>query len=139
MDDSAPQSAYIGKLQANNALQKLGKEHIGVLDKYALRLETQGLPVIYDAEHLSQLLGYEITLLYAISNQQSLFYRSFYIPKRNGDKRLIREPLPSLKEIQRTILSDILNRFAVSKASKAFSAKSSIKKMRAYTSNKALF
>ena len=38
---------------------------------YALSLHEKGLPIIYDQEHLSLLLGYDYSFLLAISNSNS--------------------------------------------------------------------
>lgn len=55
------------------------------------------------------------------------FYRSFTIPKKAGGRRNISEPLPSLKEIQRWMLVNILYKCQASKYSKAYVPKNSIK------------
>ncbi|WP_161914289.1 reverse transcriptase family protein [Methylosinus sp. C49] len=106
----------------------LSSKDILSIERYAQKLEANGLPVIFDEKHFSALVGYDISLLYAISNDQRKFYRSFNIPKRNGKLRQIDEPLPTLKEIQRYILDNILSNVEISKASKAFSRHSDIKK-----------
>lgn len=67
---------------------------------YALSLHEKGLPIIYDQEHLSLLLGYDYSFLLAISNSQQYFYRPYEIPKKHGGTRLILEPYPDLKDIQ---------------------------------------
>lgn len=71
---------------------------------YAHGLHERGLPIIYDQEHLAELVGYDIEYLRKASNRSKLFYRFFSIPKRSGGLRRIAEPLPSLKEIQVWIL-----------------------------------
>jgi RNA-directed DNA polymerase len=48
------------------------------------------------------------------------FYRDFEVVKRNGKKRPISEPLPSLKEIQYWILKNILYTIPVSPFAKAY-------------------
>lgn len=109
-------------------LSGLSSDDVRVLERYAKRLEDNGVPVIFDSAHLSKLLGQEVGLLYAISNAPGRFYRTFSVPKKAGGFRKIDEPLPTLKEIQRFVLDNILAKVSLSKASKAFSAKSSIKK-----------
>lgn len=75
---------------------------------YASKLNQAGLPIIYDLNHLSLLVGYDSEyLLRAISNKSN-FYRAYQVAKKSGGKRDIAEPLPSLKEIQRWILDNIL-------------------------------
>ncbi|MCM2285939.1 MAG: retron St85 family RNA-directed DNA polymerase [Desulfobacula sp.] len=71
-------------------------------------------------DHISLLLGYNLDLLYRISNRPSKFYRSFSIPKKNGKKRLIKEPYPTLKEIQYWVLNNILEKNEPSKYAKAY-------------------
>ncbi len=98
----------------------------GLLD-YARRLFEKRLPVIYDQEHLAHLVGYKYEFLLAIANAQDRFYRVFSIPKRSGGERTIQEPLPSLKEIQRWILEEILDNYPVSRYAKAYVRNRSIR------------
>lgn len=100
--------------------EKIEDKNINLLLNYAEKLFTNNLPIIYDVEHLSLLLGYEIDLLYAISNVPERFYRSFVIPKKNGKLRNINEPYPTLKEIQNWILHNILEKTSVSIFAKAY-------------------
>ncbi len=58
--------------------------------------------------------------LYAISNNVENNYKVFRIRKRSGKIRLIYEPNPELKYIQRQILINILNKRAISKYAKAY-------------------
>ena len=71
--------------------KKLTDEQIKLLLDYAEKLSNENLPIIYDVEHLSLLLGYEIDLLYSISNVPERFYRTFMIPKKNGKNRFFFE------------------------------------------------
>jgi len=94
---------------------------------YAEELYKNQLPLIFNQNHLSLLVGYkEEYLERAISNTQ-FFYRYFSVPKKNGGLRDIAEPLPSLKEIQRWILDNILYKCKCSKFSKAYIPNNSIK------------
>lgn len=88
--------------------------------QYAHKLAARGLPVIYDQKHLCQLVGYRQEYVYAVSNAQEHFYRRYSIPKKNGGSREISEPLPSLKEIQRWILDNILEKVKISVYAKAY-------------------
>jgi RNA-directed DNA polymerase len=103
-------------------------DDIEILAKYSAALEANDAPVIFDANHLSKLLGLETNFLYAISNAPERFYRKFEIPKRNGKFREINEPLPTLKMAQRYLLDNIFSRINLSPASKAFALKSNIKR-----------
>jgi len=88
--------------------------------RYARPIFQQGLPVIYDQKHLALLVGYEVDYLLRVSNQATPFYRRFRIEKRSGGYREIREPLPSLKEIQRWLLDNILYGCSISRFAKGF-------------------
>ena len=94
---------------------------------YAKPLFDKRLPVIYDQEHLSLLVGYSYEYLLRVANYSIPFYRTFSIPKRSGGERQIDEPLPSLKEIQRWILDNILYKCEFSRFAKAFIHGKSIK------------
>lgn len=103
-------------------------EYINSCLNYAESLFKKGLPVIYDQQHLSLLVGYEELYLIKVSNSQELFYREFEIIKKNKiDYRTISEPLPNLKNIQRWILREILSKLEPSEYSKAFRPNYSIK------------
>lgn len=82
-------------------------EEIAACLKYACQLNKSGLPVIFNAEHFSHLVGYQEYFVLQLSNSKNA-YKEFKIPKRNGSMRTIDEPLPSLKEIQDWILQNIL-------------------------------
>lgn len=96
--------------------------------KYAENLFEKNLPVIYDQHHFSLLVGYNLSYLIKVSNSQKPFYREFKIPKKTKEEfRSITEPLPNLKNIQRWILEEILNKLTPSPYSKAFRKGYSIK------------
>lgn len=95
--------------------------------RYAKTLYDKQLPIIYNQEHLCLLLGYKDEYVFAASNSPSFFYRNYEIPKKNGGVRKISEPLPSLKEIQRWILDNILAPIDISVYAKAYVKKKSIK------------
>lgn len=116
-------SAYTTRFRAAALKKGMVEEQIAPLLAYAENLSNKGLPIIYDQGHLSLLVGYEYEFLLAVSNEASHFYKHYEVPKRNGGKRAIDEPLPSLKEIQSWILSEILvpaSRTMVSPVAKAF-------------------
>ncbi len=94
---------------------------------YAENLHKQGVPIIYDIEHFSHLVGYDVSYLLRASNAQARFYRHFTIPKKNNTERSISEPLPSLKEVQRWILDNILDKLALSRFAKGFVKNRNIK------------
>lgn len=94
---------------------------------YAQNLWVNKIPIIYTQEHLCALLGYLPIYVYAAANSPERFYRQFSIPKKNGGIRVISEPLPNLKEIQKWILENILYNLKVSAYAKAYIPGKSIK------------
>lgn len=101
----------------------LSKNNIQRCLDYAEVLISNNVPVIYNPSHLSALLGYKKEYLKKAALHTSYFYRDFEITKKNGKKRPISEPLPSLKEIQIRILKDILEKVPVSPFAKAYKPK----------------
>ena len=104
----------------------LSKNNIQHCLDYAEVLLSNNVPVIYNPSHLSELLGYKKEFLKKVALHTSYFYRDFEITKKNGKKRSISEPLPSLKEIQIWILKNILEKIPVSSFAKAYKAKTSL-------------
>jgi RNA-directed DNA polymerase len=87
---------------------------------YATVLFSNHVPIIYNTSHLSGLVGYKKEYLKKVILYPNSFYRDFQILKKNGKKRQISEPLPSLKEIQLWILKNILYKVPVSPFAKAY-------------------
>lgn len=56
-------------------------------------------------------------------------YKKFYIPKRNGKRRLIAQPTPAIKALQSTAIQEFLSKVPVHSAAKAYIKGSGIKKM----------
>ncbi|MDL2290637.1 retron St85 family RNA-directed DNA polymerase [Desulfovibrio sp. OttesenSCG-928-F20] len=102
------------------------QKYIDTCLDYAYALIQNGLPIIFDATHLSLLVGYNKEYLFSAANSPRHFYRTFRIKKKSGGEREISEPLPSLKEIQHWILENILINIPCSKYAKAYIKKSSI-------------
>lgn len=94
---------------------------------YINRLLSAGLPVIIDPEHFSRLVGYDLNFLYSITNSQGKFYRFFSLDKATGGKRRISEPLPTLKEIQRWILDNLITRVLPHPCCKSYRKNYSVK------------
>lgn len=111
-------------------------EYINGWLAYAKKLYEQGLPIIYSVDHFSKLVGYSTDYIYSISNSSKHFYRTFFIAKKDGTKRQIDEPLPGLKNIQRWILDEILNKLSVSKYAKAYVKKRSVRSNAYYHRNR---
>lgn len=93
---------------------------------FAGNLYQQNLPIIFDQKHFCKLVGYSEEYVRAASNAQDRFYTKFSLPKKNGGERIIFAPYPSLKEIQRWILDNILNNIPISKYAKAYHAGSNL-------------
>jgi RNA-directed DNA polymerase len=87
---------------------------------YAEILFSNDVPVIYNSAQLAALVGYKKKYLKKAALYTNYFYRDFEILKKNGKKRKISEPLPSLKEIQHWILKNILYKIPVSPFAKAY-------------------
>lgn len=94
---------------------------------YAEKLFLNNVPIIYNTSHLSGIVGYRKSYLKRAALFTPYFYRDFEILKKNGGKRKISEPLPSLKEIQLWILENILYKVKISKCAKAYIPKVNIK------------
>ena len=91
-----------------------------LLADYANTLESRGLPVIFEINHLSKLLGVELSLLSRITGVSNKFYRSFFIPKKSGDFRTIKAPYPKLAYIQKWIKTNILEKLEVNEHAFAY-------------------
>jgi RNA-directed DNA polymerase len=94
---------------------------------YANNLNKSNLPIIFDFFHFSRLVGYTENYILGATNFPEFFYREFKIKKKSNGYRKINEPLPSLKEIQKWILKNILYKLKVSRFSKAFIPGNTIK------------
>lgn len=82
--------------------------------KYIENLNNKKLPVIFDFEHLSLLLGLNKGYVASVISSPTHFWRSFKIRKRSGGFREICAPYPALLYIQRWIYSNILIKIKVS-------------------------
>ena len=98
---------------------------LGLLS-YSKNLSDNKLPIIYDLKHLSYLTGYRDLYILRAIRKPSNFYRTFKIPKKNGDSREITEPLPGLKAIQYWILTNIIETVPMNKFNNAYAKGKSI-------------
>jgi RNA-directed DNA polymerase len=76
---------------------------------YASNLRDQGLPVIFEIEHLALQLNVEVSFLYSVFNSPTSFYRNFELQKKSGGVRNITAPYPSLLRCQTWIKENILD------------------------------
>ncbi|MDX1525891.1 MAG: retron St85 family RNA-directed DNA polymerase [Pseudidiomarina maritima] len=83
-------------------------------------LTDKNLPIIFELEHLSKVLGIEQSVLSAMIASANKFYRVFSIPKRKGGRRTICSPYPSLLSVQQWIYSNILSKVEVHSAAHGF-------------------
>ncbi len=121
---------YCGWLTAKASQKGYDREYILQMIDYARQLDDRNLPVIYDQEHLSLLMGIDYSFLLGISNKKENYYKIYHLPKRHGGFRVIMEPYPTLKYAQDWILKFILNPIReefVAKNAKAYMPGRSVK------------
>ncbi|WP_149304223.1 reverse transcriptase domain-containing protein [Pareuzebyella sediminis] len=126
------QQLYVRKFTEKASENGFSSDYIKKCLSYANPLLEKNLPVVYNINHLSGLVGYSVSYLKRAVKFQKYFYREFQIEKRNEQKRTLYEPLPSLKEIQLWILDEILYKLKVSRYAKAYVPKRSIKEHTMY-------
>jgi len=94
--------------------------------EYVTRQVGNKVPIIFETEHLSLLLGVDFVELNKIINSPHSFYRSFQIPKRSGGCREISMPYPTLLYIQRWIKINILSKVELNDCANGFVKEKSI-------------
>lgn len=114
---------YKSSFEVAAANSGYSEENIKHCLDYAKILIENNVPVIYNTSHLSALVGYKKKYIKKAVIYTPSFYRDFTISKRNGKPRTISEPLPSLKEIQKWILENILHNIPISPFAKAYRKK----------------
>ena len=87
---------------------------------YLRRLLERNVPIVFEPEHLSALIGVEYKALNTLVGKPDLFYQEYSIPKRRGGMRLICVPYPELLDIQRWIYKMILDRIPVHESAHGF-------------------
>lgn len=104
------------------------ESYIELYLQYIKSIDKNDLPVIFEIEHLSHMIGIKYpeinSLIYGTKN----FYRNFKIPKRNGGVRIIDSPYPSLMKCQRWIYTNILLKLSVHHCAYAYKKDTSIVK-----------
>ena len=111
------------KARQNFKSEKYINEHLA----YAKKLMDVGLPVIYDSEHLSMLVGYTQGYIKHAVRYMPSYYWEYRIPKKSGGLRVIMEPMPNLKDIQTWILHHVLYKIKTHPYAKAYVPMKSIK------------
>lgn len=112
-----------------NALQQgvISEDVYNSIVKYSERLMDNNVPVIYNLRHIRKIFKIK-------KKEQSLFfgenrgdlYHTFSIPKKTGGIRYIEAPCKRLKDIQRWIKDEIVDKFVISEYATGFRKKMSI-------------
>lgn len=117
---------YIEKLKSLFEKSHYGEEYKRKCIEYAERLLSNELPVIYDLEHLTMVLGIKKKILTKMIFAYQNFYSIVQIPKKSGGFRELQIPSVELKYIQRWILDNILKKIRISKHATGFCNRKSI-------------
>ncbi|MDC0706236.1 retron St85 family RNA-directed DNA polymerase [Priestia sp. AB] len=101
-------------LKSNMIKKNIPSEDIETTISYARTLKDNGVPIIFDIQHLRRLLNIttsDFKRLYYAKNQQ---YKTVEVPKNNGSgNRILSIPSIDLKYIQRWILDNILYKIKI--------------------------
>lgn len=100
--------------------KKHSDEFISETLSYADGLDSKGLPVIFDQQHLSYLLCMEHRNLRQLVKLASSYYKYFAIKKRRGGLRRIMSPYSELRDVQTWIKENILDKIELPNCVKAF-------------------
>lgn len=115
-------------VKKNNELSKYTEEELRDILKYAKKLYENQVPIIYNVDHFSKMIGIVPSEIYKIANSKSKFYyREYTISKRNGGEREIKAPLPTLDIIQKWIFNKILLNLKPSLFCKSYQRELSLK------------
>lgn len=117
---------YIEELKKELNAKNIQSWYSELCIEYAERLLNNNLPVIFDREHLSLLLGVEYNYVNKVMLFNDRFYRVYKVKKKNGGYREISIPNVRLRYIQRWILDNILYRISVSEDVTGFVPEKSI-------------
>lgn len=83
------------------------------LRDYIQLLDSKNLPAIISYKQLAEIFELKDNIVLSMAYGQRSFYRSFFIPKRDGKTRKIDAPFPSLALIQRWITTHIINQLDI--------------------------
>lgn len=111
---------YLTKL--SEALYAAGYDDAYVLlcTEYASRLLENGLPVIFDTEHFSRILGVDREVINKYVFASDYYYTEATIPKKSGGVRILQIPSLELKRVQRWIVDSILKKIRISEYATGF-------------------
>lgn len=115
-------------------------EDVGLKDEYIQEynevirtLSNNNVPIIFEIEHLSKLVGINISTLYSMIFCSEKFYRTFKIEQKNGKDRTITTPFKSLKSVQIWIYKNILQQGYIHKSAHGFVKKNQLNLMQLFT------
>lgn len=93
---------------------------------YYLEMRKRGLKSIFNSSHLAHILKISSKKLNWLANDRANHYICFHAKKKDGSTREIFAPKPYLKEVQRQILDDLLQRVRLNSHAEGFRKKRSI-------------
>lgn len=99
---------------------------LNFLASYYLEMRERGLKSIFNSPHLAHILKISSKKLNWLAKDRAKHYICFHTEKRNGQTREIFAPKPHLKEVQRQILDDLLQRVRLNSHAEGFRRKRSI-------------
>lgn len=110
------------KEKIDNALQKgiISAETANELKEYNDRLTRNNMPIIYNLRHLRKILKIKKKEQNKYFGNERNEYHTFFIPKKNGGKRMIEAPSDRLKSFQLWIKENILDKINVSTNARGF-------------------
>ena len=112
---------YAERLRKECDRYRITPECRELVASYAIRLLDDHLPVIFDAEHLSKLIGVSSPdLLRKYGNTVHAHYRAFHLSKGHGKVRNIVAPDDTLKEIQRWLHTEVFAKLTPHEAASGF-------------------
>lgn len=119
---------YLNRQEDELRKSSVSKERMQSCMEYAERLTLAGLPVIFDARHLSLLIGISLKNLMGLTfGQSDKLYQERIIPKKHSEAvRTLRVPNVSLRYIQKWILEMVLDHMHVSDHAHGFVRERSI-------------
>lgn len=117
-------------LLSEKAEVQLGSEIASDLQKYAIRLSNNNLPVIFTLKHLCKITGVDYNFLHSTVDRKREHenYSMFAVKKRSGGRRFIHAVSEKLIFVQRFINLSILQQTQQHPCSYAFHSKGGIKR-----------
>ncbi len=120
--DLNEKAEWIHNIQENVRSEKWVNAYVSYIE----RLDNRGVPVVFELDHLSEILGVQKEILTQAVIKPEKFYRTFTIPKSNGGERTIDAPYPFMLELQRWIANNILGSVRISEYAHGFAPEKSV-------------